>query len=601
MKYFANKKFFGLLKNFVVKNKTFLILVLIFFAGAYFRFYNLSWDKNYPSHPDEIKNIAFPSVSISLKDPNPHMFVYGNFTIYFYRLISEAISLKTGDRSWISDWGKINLIGRNVSAITSSLSIILIFLLAQKAFNDKKVAILASFFGAFTVLLIQLSHFATTESLLIFWLLLIYLLSFKILDKQSMGSYHLLGVVSGLALATKTTAFSFLIIPFAVYFFISFQESVNFFIKFFHKKINLGSRRIANYFKILIKIFNEIIQTGDFGFWKKQGYFFVFLILTLIFFFLASPFSFLDYYNFKQSMDYEMAVATGKTPVFYTYQFFNTKPYLFYIDNLIWAQGPFLKIFSVFGIVYLLLLAIFKRKIKYLLLIIWPLAYFYIIGGWHTKFIRYLALILPFLAIFAAKFLIDLRSKSRITGNILIFIGIFFTFAYSSAFLSIYKNENTRGVASRWMYQNIPSGAKILTEQYEYPGLPVYLPNEKTTSFNVEALSIYDPDNEQKIKYYAAKLASGDYLVLASRRLYGTLINLPEKYPLTSQYYKLLFEGKLGYTLVADFDSYPEIFGLKIVDDRAEETFQVFDHPKVLIYKNTEKFQASDYEKLLTE
>ena len=74
---------------------------------------------------------------------------------------------------------------------------------------------------------------------------------------------------------------------------------------------------------------------------------------------------------------------------------------------------------------------------------------------------------------------------------------------------------------------------------------------------------------------------------------------LPEKYPLTSRYYQLLFSGQLGYTQIVRFTSYPSLLGIEINDDQSEETFQVYDHPKVLIFENTGRLDKEDLNKIL--
>ena len=84
----------------------------------------------------------------------------------------------------------------------------------------------------------------------------------------------------------------------------------------------------------------------------------------------------------------------------------------------------------------------------------------------------------------------------------------------------------------------------------------------------------------------ANALAGGDYLVISSRRWSGTLPRLPN-FPLMRRYYGLLFSGDLGYAPVATFRSSPRLGPLVFPDDSAEETFQVFDHPTVLIFRNS--------------
>ena len=102
---------------------------------------------------------------------------------------------------------------------------------------------------------------------------------------------------------------------------------------------------------------------------------------------------------------------------------------------------------------------------------------------------------------------------------------------------------------------------------------------------------------------------------------------LPEKYPTTTNYYKLLFNGELGFTKVAQFSSYPCLLPKRlpsnyleatpplrpnmlrltqtndcfaaIADDGAEEAVTVYDHPVVLIFKNTDKFTPEQIRTLL--
>ena len=75
-------------------------------------------------------------------------------------------------------------------------------------------------------------------------------------------------------------------------------------------------------------------------------------------------------------------------------------------------------------------------------------------------------------------------------------------------------------------------------------------------------------------------------MVTSSGLLSEPLVNLSELYPLTSRYYRRLFAGRLGYEKVGEFSSYPSLFGVTINDDSSEETFQVYEHPKVIIFKN---------------
>jgi hypothetical protein len=46
-----------------------------------------------------------------------------------------------------------------------------------------------------------------------------------------------------------------------------------------------------------------------------------------------------------------------------------------------------------------------------------------------------------------------------------------------------------------------------------------------------------------------------------------------------------LFDGKLPFALVKTFKVYPSLLGMTINDDRAEQTFRHFDHPRVYVFQ----------------
>jgi len=530
-------------------------LGIIILLGAFFRFYNLNWDQGYFFHPDE-RNIANAVSRIRFfSQLNPQFFAYGSLPIYLYRFTGDFLVVLTKNQDWVLEWPKINLIGRAFSALFSTISLIFVFLLSKRLFN-KKIAFLAVFFTAFCPSLIQMAHFSVTESMLVFWVLLITILSFKIADKGTIKNYSLLGIVCGLSLATKTAAISFLIIPVATHL-------------FFYLK------NIKAYLKGLL----------SFG-------------LAFLTFTILSPYAFLAKEKFLESMRYESGVVLGKLKVVYVLQFEKTLPYLFQLKNLLWQMGP-VALLAIFGVIILLVFALKKRCKKILVFLSFPIVYFLYIGSWYTKFIRYMVPLLPFFAIILSWLLYQIYLKRKLIGKILILISLSLSFLWALAFSSIYLKESTRITASKWIYENIKEESKILTEHWD-DGLPLDLKGGKHPFlYQIEQLTIYEADNQEKINYYAEKLSQADYLILNSRRLYGTLMFLEEKYPLTSQYYRLLFAEELGYNKVAEFSVYPSLFNLEIKDDESEETFQVYDHPKVIIFENQKQFSQEEIKNIL--
>ncbi len=125
-------------------------------------------------------------------------------------------------------------------------------------------------------------------------------------------------------------------------------------------------------------------------------------------------------------------------------------------------------------------------------------------------------------------------------------------------------------------------------------------------------LQVYWPDDANKVIRFTDILSKSDYIVIPTNHQYGQITRLPERYPLTTLYYRELigcptdqniiecyriaqpdtYKGNLGFDLVAVFESYPTLGNIVINDQAAEEAFTFYDHPKVLIFKKSENFDA---------
>ncbi len=539
------------------KKLFFFLLAIIILTGTFLRFYNLDWDQGNFFHPDE-RNVVNAVTRINFfKELNPQFFAYGSLPIYLYRATADLLTTLTKNPDWNSQWPLINLIGRFYSALFASLSLILIFFLSKKVFN-KTVGFLAVFIAAFSPSLIQTAHFAVTESMMVFFLLLIALFSFDLFipSKDKLATYLKIGLIWGLALATKMASLSFLIIPLTAHL--------------------LSVKKL-----------------------KKQFNFLIIPLVSFLTFTIFSLYTFLSWNKFMESMNYENGVVLGKLRVVYTLQFTHTLPYLFQAKNLVWQMGP-IALIAFLSLIILLFIGLIKKDRKILTFLVFPIVYFLYVGSWHTKFVRYMVPILPFLAITAGWGLSFLIKKTKILGKVITFIFLIISLIWALAFFNIYLQTSSRISASQWVYQNIPSGSKILGEHWD-DGLPVSLKDQTPAIYQISQLTIYEPDNEDKINYYAQELSQADYIIINSRRLYGTLMFLPEKYPLTSKYYQLLFNGQLGYNKVAQFTVYPQLFGITINDDASEESFQVYDHPKIMIFKNVKNLNEEELKIIINQ
>jgi len=201
---------------------------------------------------------------------------------------------------------------------------------------------------------------------------------------------------------------------------------------------------------------------------------------------------------------------------------------------------------------------------------------------------RYMLPLYPFFAILAGFGLFYLLSfrGTIVTKNLFRFLatlGITGAVIWTFMFINIYSQPHTRISATNWILNNIPKGSTLATEHWD-DGLPLY----GGENYKFEELTLYDrPDEETKWQVLNEKLKRTDYIVIASNRLYVPLQKLSDCnkfkscYPLTAQYYQKLFSGSLGFKEVAEFAVSP----LFINDQSADESFTVYDHPKIMVFK----------------
>ena len=169
---------------------------------------------------------------------------------------------------------------------------------------------------------------------------------------------------------------------------------------------------------------------------------------------------------------------------------------------------------------------------------------------------------------------------------------------WAFAFTRIYTRPVSRVTAAQWIYENVPKGSVLANEHWDDP-LPMPLPGYDPSFYRGPQLPLYDPDEPKKLDTLVQMLSQADYINLTSNRLYESIPRMPQRYPMTTEYYRRLFAGDLGFELVATFASYPTLGPWTINDDRAEEAFTVYDHPKVLIFKKTADFSPERVRQIL--
>jgi YYY domain-containing protein len=131
--------------------------------------------------------------------------------------------------------------------------------------------------------------------------------------------------------------------------------------------------------------------------------------------------------------------------------------------------------------------------------------------------------------------------------------------------------------------------------------------------------NMYDDDTEDKRARMQKILDSTDYILMSSNRQWGSLAQIPERFPLSLTYYHNLlgcppeddhfwcyaeakpgmFTSQMGFDLVAVFESPITIGPLTFNDQFAEEAFSVYDHPKVHIFKKNASYSSQKTAEIL--
>ncbi|MCS7061294.1 MAG: DUF2298 domain-containing protein, partial [Anaerolineae bacterium] len=201
---------------------------------------------------------------------------------------------------------------------------------------------------------------------------------------------------------------------------------------------------------------------------------------------------------------------------------------------------------------------------------------------------------------------------------------------------AIYFDDVLRGRVYIIEFAHVAGGdliarTSVVANEHWDDAVPRNLPGKDAYGMYYDGLSSssdgqiqnYAEDTPEKLPQVLNWLDEADYLVLSSNRLYGSIPRLPWRFPMTTEYYRALFNGELGFELAADFHSFPRIGPFLFNDQEmpqplrrspdtqgtppaiwvpyptAEEAFSVYDHPRVLIFRKTPAYSRALAEQVL--
>lgn len=585
-----------------------VILILILILAIIFRWNNLNWDANQHLHPDErfltmVGNaMKMPSTLHDYLNPQTSTFnpvnigypfyVYGTFPV----VLNKVLAIYSG----YDDYNGLTLQGRALSAIADIVIVLFVYRIAKLLFSHKKeqeassIALWASFFYTIAVVPIQLAHFFAVDTFVTLFTIASIYFALLFFYAKGIENVFLSGLMWGLAVACKISALYAVPLILAIIV-----------LRFWHSE-----QHKTTFFKLLTYFLKHL----PFSLGSVLLYF-VTAYITLRF---ANPYYFADSNFFHvalndtfvqniKSLEGLMNKEVWFPPMV---QWFNKTPVVFSVVNIIFfGLGVPLAMLSFVGFLFMLrkelqtFISTRYTKISVLLVILlWSIFFFLYQSLQLTQTLRYFIFLYPFFCIFAAVAVyyllvwlekrvhkVSLPRKKLVFTMTKVLI-IVLVLIWPVAFSRIYHKPHSRVQASEWMYNNIEPQKVILYEHWD-DALPLNLEGKHAYTYSIRELPVFGEDTDAKWENMNKLLAEADYYVLSSNRGWGSITTVPERYPRMSKFYDDLLQNKTDYKLIQEFTSHPQIcvffdkMCLTFDDQWAEESFTVYDHPQVLLFK----------------
>ncbi len=606
-------------------------LVLLFLVAATLRLWNINWDRFQHVHPDErfivwvADSMTPPADLSSALDPlrstlnpfrwppghgdeagKPRSYPYGHFPLYLLVAVAhagQAVGEWLGETTLafpaalqplhtvgrrLTEYNYLALVGRAISAVCDLATLALVYGLARRIYGGA-AGLAAAAAYAFAVLPIQLSHFYAVDMVLTCCVMATLVAAVRWAERGGWLAALVAGAFAGLAVGSKFSAI-LLALPLAMGAWLGHAGRANRAADAHdgaHRRAMAGGRPRNR--SAAVAVGQAVAAAAAAAF----------------IFALTNPFALIELRAYVSNIAAQNAMVSGIMDAPYTRQYIGTLPYWYFIQQLSqWGLGWPLGLLAWGGFVWAIVRFGQGRAGRAeMVLLAWALPYFALTGVFHAKFLRYMAPLLPVLLIFAVgaaaaayRWLADRWGRrGRVVWGVAALTAACITVGWALAFLGVYRQEHPWIRASRWIFANIPDGSTLLTEHWD-DALPLLMDEisdrPPRRDYRRVELPLYDPDTPDKLDTLADALSRADYLILASNRLAAPIARLRSRYPMTSNYYRLLFAGELGYVKVAEFTAYPQLFGIVIADDRADESFTVYDHPRALIFQNSDRLSA---------
>jgi hypothetical protein len=628
-------------------------------VGLYLRFVSVNWSQGTNLHPDEygltntLTQLSLPTslaeyFNTRLSPISPYQkydiqgnpehdgpdnrMRWGQWPIILIRVAGEL----TGN----TGYDEIRLLGRRMSALADSLSLLVIFWIGRRLYSSL-VGLTAAALSSLAVMQIQQSHFMTVDNFGVLFSGLSMYAAVRIAQGRPIGRSDAEtagGRDSGSDYTLRRSAWLWYSV-FGMTFGMALASRVNL--------LPLGGMLLLATFiavaDLRLRTENDLMQIA-----RLVALLTLFSVLVSgVTFRVTQPMSFraasgdTSIVTLKPNTDWveSMIVArnesngVGGGPP--SEQWANRTAIIFPLMNMVvWGMGLPLGLAAWGGFIWATWRVVRRGSEwrAHTLPLVWVGGYFAYMGTRWVKSVRYFLPIYPFLCLLAAWALVELWRTFRereaqatahadqplrrtILGgmSVLLYATVTLgTLTWAYAFVkAVYMQDHTRIQATHWIYQNIPPGSVIANENWD-ESIPMPMDGYDPFGqlYHGMTMEVRWFDDQHKKDMFLETLPAVDYIFLPSQRGIWSISRIPKTYPMTMEYYRALFDGRLGFDLVAMFTSPIRIGPLEISDVGgtvawghapslplfdgsffgAEEAFTVYDHPPVWIFKKRADF-----------